>query len=172
MLDIYRELISRQYEASLCMLGVCFDRCPEARWNEPIANLEFCQAAFHVLFFTDVYLGANLESLRQQPFHQRHAQVFADYEELGDAAQQAQYEKPFINAYFQHCREKATQVVAAESAETLQQVANFDWIKFSRAELHAYNIRHIQHHTAQLSLRLRLDIDVDIPWISSGWRDV
>jgi hypothetical protein len=40
-----------------------------------------------------------------------------------------------------------------------------------RAELHVYNIRHIQHHSAQLIMRLRLDCDVDVPWISSGWRD-
>jgi len=29
--------------------------------------------------------------------------------------------------------------------------------KCSGAELHVYNIRHVQHHAAQLSLRLRLD---------------
>jgi len=38
----------------------------------------------------------------------------------------------------------------------------------SRAELHIYNIRHIQHYAAQLSLRLRLDTEVDIPWVSHG----
>jgi len=37
-----------------------------------------------------------------------------------------------------------------------------------RAELHVYNIRRIQHHAAQLNLRLRLDTNVDIPWIGSG----
>ena len=39
---------------------------------------------------------------------------------------------------------------------------------FTRAELHLYNIRHIQHHAAQLILRLRLDTDVDIPWVGRG----
>ena len=41
-----------------------------------------------------------------------------------------------------------------------------------RAELHVYSIRHIQHHAAQLSLRLRLDAGVAIPWIGVGWREV
>jgi hypothetical protein len=43
---------------------------------------------------------------------------------------------------------------------------------FSRAELYAYNTRHIQHHAAQLSLRLRIDAGVDIPWIGLGWREL
>jgi len=39
----------------------------------------------------------------------------------------------------------------------------------TRAKLHVVNIRHIQHHAAQLSLRLRLDHQEDIPWFSSRW---
>jgi hypothetical protein len=86
--------------------------------------------------------------------------------------QQATYGKSFIDTYLQHCRQKASQVIAAELTETLQTPATFDWLDFSRAQLHVYNIRHIHHHAAQLSLRLRLDTDIDIPWVGSGWRDV
>jgi MFS superfamily sulfate permease-like transporter len=32
-----------------------------------------------------------------------------------------------------------------------------------------YITRHIQHHAAQLILRLRRDFEVDIPWFKSGW---
>jgi hypothetical protein len=42
---------------------------------------------------------------------------------------------------------------------------------FSRAELHVYNIRHIHHHAAQLSLRLRLDTGRGVDWVGSGWRE-
>ena len=38
----------------------------------------------------------------------------------------------------------------------------------TRAELYVLNLRHIQHHAAQLSLRLRVDADAATPWISSG----
>ena len=69
MLETYKEIISQQFEATFCMLGTCIGRCPEASWNAPVANLQFCQVAFHTLFFADVYLGPDLESLRQQPFH-------------------------------------------------------------------------------------------------------
>lgn len=35
---------------------------------------------------------------------------------------------------------------------------------FSQAELHACNMRHIQHHAAQLTLRLRLDGMEQVLW--------
>ena len=41
----------------------------------------------------------------------------------------------------------------------------------SRAELYVYNTRHLQHHAAQLSLRLRLDAGVHTPWFGGGWRE-
>ena len=69
------------------------------------------------------------------------------------------YEKPFVLSYLQNVRRKAQDTIARESAEVLAGPSGFNWRKCSRAELHVYNIRHIQHHAAQLSLRLRLDAD-------------
>lgn len=172
MIDLYRELIARQFEAAFCMLGACVDRCPEDRWYESVANLKFCQAAFHVLFYADLYLSTTWEAVPAQAFHQEYAAVFGNYEELRDVAQQAVYEKPFIRTYLQFCRDKAARVVAAETEESLARSPGFDWLKFPRAEVHVYNIRHIQHHAAQLSLRLRLDTGDGIPWAGSGWREL
>jgi hypothetical protein len=72
----------------------------------------------------------------------------------------------------EHCRKKASAVIASETSDTLSAPCGFERRGFSRAELHVYNIRHIQHHAAQLSLRLRLDAKQDIPWIGSGWREL
>jgi hypothetical protein len=172
MLNTYKTLTTNQYEATFCMLQACIDRCPDGAWQGPVANLKFSQVAFHALFFGDVYLSRDLDSFRSQPFHREHADVFADYDELGDRERKAVFEKAFILEYLQHCREKAKEVIAAETTETLNAQAGIDWIKFSQAELHVYNMRHIHHHVAQLSLRLRLDTGEDIPWVGSGWRDV
>src|SRR5262249_18513593 len=96
---------------------------------------------------------------------------FRDYEEFEDRPQVLMYEKPFLLSYIQHVRGKAQDTIARESAEVLSGPSGFSWRKCSRAELHIYNIRHIQHHSAQLSLRLRLDTDVDIPWVSHAWKE-
>ncbi len=57
MVDTLKELITNQFEAALCTLSACIDECPEAAWNAPVANLAFCQAVFHTLFYADYYLG-------------------------------------------------------------------------------------------------------------------
>jgi len=172
MFATLKQLITNQYEAAFCTLGLCVDRCPESAWDSPVANLKFCQVAFHTLFFADYYLGRNAESLRAQPFHLDNAEFFRDYEELQPRRQELLYDRPSIKKYLEHCREKASTVVAGETEKALGGPCGFEPKTFSRAELHVYNIRHIQHHAAQLSLRLRIDSGIDIPWVGSGWRDV
>jgi hypothetical protein len=171
IVDTLRQLLAKQFEAALCTLNRCIDLCPEANWDAPVANLRFCQAAFHTLFFTDVYLGENPEALRQQAFHRNHPEFFRDYEEMENRAQVLLYDRPSIKRYLAHCRRKATDVLADETEESLNAQADFPRKTFSRAELHVYNIRHIQHHAAQLSLRLRLDARQDVRWVGSGWPD-
>jgi len=173
MLDTLKELLTHQYEASLCMLGLAVDRCPDASWNECVASWKFCQSAFHVVFFADVYLQPDddVDALKHQPFHIGHTRDFRDYEELEDRPQTQLYDKTFVLSYLQHVRRKARETVAGESAEVLAGTSGFRRRNCTRAELHVYNIRHIQHHAAQLILRLRLDTDVDVPWVGHAWQD-
>jgi hypothetical protein len=170
MLDLYKSLIVNQFEAALATLGMCIDRCPESLWNSRVARYPFSQTAFHTLFFTDFYLGANEDSFRRQPFHRENKDWFAEYEQLEDREPASTYEKSPIHAYLEHCRRKATEILAAETEASLNGLSGFPRRNFSRAELHVYNIRHIQHHAAQLILRLRLDAKVDVPWLETGWR--
>ncbi len=169
MIAVYKELAIHQFDAALCMLHRAVDRCPDDLWDSPVANHRFCQVAFHTLFFTDLYLGVDPDALRAQAFHLQHSDFFGDYEELEDRAPQRLYTKPSLETYLTHCRDKATDVIAGESAESLAQKCGFDWLDFSRAELHAYNVRHIQHHVGQLSLRLRIDAGDGVPWVRFGW---
>ena len=172
MLDTFKQLIAHQFEAALCTLHTCIDRCPEAVWNSRVGNHLFCQVAFHALFYVDYYLEPREGSFREQPFHRDHPRFFRDYEEFEDRAPQLLYDKPSIETYLEHCRKKAVETIASETADSLVAPAEFKRRTFSRAELHVYSIRHIQHHAGQLSLRLRLDAKEDVPWIGSGWRDV
>ena len=169
MLALYQSLIADQFAAALRMLGDAVAKCPDALWHEPVADWKFCQVAFHAVFYADVYLGSTLDSLQTQAFHREHAATFADYEDLQPLPPQATYEKPFIEKYLQHCRAKAMAVVPAETTDSLAHRPGFDWLDFSRAEVHVYNIRHIHHHAAQLSLHLRTKTGDGVAWQSSGW---
>ena len=173
VLDTLKQLLTHQYEGSLSALNLCVARCPERNWDERVANWKFCQTAFHVVMFTDLYLQPtdDVEAFKGQAFHVEHKADFREYEELEDRPQVLLYEQPFVLSYLQHVRHKARETIARESAEVLAGPSGFHWRKCSRAELHVYNIRHVQHHAAQLSLRLRLDAGVDIPWVSHAWKE-
>lgn len=172
MIEMLKQLLTSQYEASLCTLGHCIARCPDGLLNARVARYPFSQVVFHTLFYADHYLGADAESFRQQAFHVSNVDFFGDYEQLEDREPVCVYERPQIKAYLDFCRDKAVTTIARETADDLSAPARFPPKKFSRAELHVYNIRHIQHHAAQLILRLRLDTDINIPWIGAGWRDM
>ncbi len=169
MVDLFKSMIRAQYEASLRMLQHCIEKCPDSAWDAPVCNHAFCQSVFHTLFFTDAYLGPSVAAMGEQQFHKENPDFFRDYEELIDKKPEHLYDKPSIMRYLEHCRQKAEQVVGAETEASLAKAPCFDWHTFSRAELHVYNIRHIQHHVAQLSLRLRLNDQTDIQWVKSGW---
>jgi len=171
MIDLFKQLLVSQFEASLCTLAHAVEQCPEELWNAPVARYLFCQVAFHTLFFTDVYLGLSPESLTQQPFHRANAALFGDYEQMQEREPVTLYDRPQIMGYLDFCRSKASEAISMETAESLAAPAQFARRHFSRAELYLYNIRHIQHHAAQLIMRLRLDSDIDVSWIGAGWRD-
>jgi hypothetical protein len=155
------------------MLEACVERCPEAAWDAPVGSLAFCQVAFHTLFFTDYYLGRDDVSFRQQAYHREHADVFRDYEELESRPQKLLYERAAIVDYLAHCRHKFAEMLARETAESLAGPCGIARRRpMSQAELYLVNVRHMQHHAAQLSLRLRLDWQIEIPWVGSGGREL
>lgn len=171
MIETFKRLIASQFEASLCTLAHGIERCPDELWNARVAKYPFCQVAFHTLFFADFYLGPDADSFPRQPFHLATPILFGDYEQLQDREPVSLYERSQITSYLDFCRSKAAATIASETEMILNAPANFARRNFTRAEMHVYNIRHIQHHAAQLILRLRLDSNVDIPWIGAGWRE-
>lgn len=171
MIEAFKEAISGQFEADFCTLDGAIERCPETDWDARIVDLTFNQAVFHTLFFTDVYLSRDLASLRGQAFHRENAAVLGDYEELEPRRQQASYTRAFLRRYVEHGRDKARATLHGEDVSELERRPGFDWLDISRAEVHIRNIRHLQHHAAQLSLWLKMRGDEGVEWVGSGWRE-
>jgi hypothetical protein len=74
-------------------------------------------------------------------------------------------------AYLAACRQKLLETIGSETPESLQGASGFSRLPFSRGELHLYNIRHVQHHTGQLSAYLRRIVeDGERWWVKTGWR--
>lgn len=75
---------------------------------------------------------------------------------------EAPFSKEEILEYLQICR---GEIEVRVPALDLGSPSGFPWLRFSKLELQLYNIRHLQHHAAQLIDRLRTTGDVGIAWV-------
>lgn len=169
VLDLWKQVTTDQFVASLGALDACIECCADAEWHSRVANMTFDQVVFHTLFFTDCYLSVGTDEMLAQPFHADNRSFFRDYEELEDRAQENRYERAGILRYLSFCREKACVVIAAETEGSLSGPSGFSWLAFPRCGVHVYNIRHIQHHAGALSLHLRGRTGTGTRWVKAGW---
>jgi len=161
--------LASQLLASLSMLKDCIDRCPEKEWNERHQDYPFSQVVFHALFDCEYHLCDSVEDLKGQPFHRDNRKAFADYEELDDAAPRRLHDLDFILKYYEHCRLKVASEIETKSDAELQ-VPNSDVRRnMTKLERYANTIRHVQHHAAQLGLRLQLLNGEEMEWVSRGY---
>lgn len=152
--------------ASLEMLRYSIEQCPDKEWHQRHGDYPFSQVVFHTLFYTDFYLGRDDIPFKEQSFHRSHADIFGDYEEIRDVIPTRVYDRDFCREYLKFCVTKVSNVVDRETPAVLIDVSGISFRKMSRAELHVYNIRHIQHHAAQLGLRIQLITGDEMPWVS------
>jgi len=165
MIDLVKQVLANQFEASLCMMNDCVVKCPPAHWDGKVAKYPFWQVAYHTLCFVDLYLTVRHEAFVFRDLHP------GGWSEFDDEHPSRRFEQDELMRYLSICRQKAADTVAAETAETLAGPSGFEWLKFTRAETHVYNIRHIQHHTGQLGAYLRrFDEAINPKWVGSGWK--
>lgn len=165
MIDYFRTILTSQFEASLSMLGRCIRKCPDEHWEGKIGNGTFREVAYHTLYFVDLYLSPCAEAFEPREFHSRAGSRRIGADPSGGLARDETL------AYLLVCRRKAVETLAVETLDSLRAASGFARLPFSRGELHLYNIRHVQHHTGQLSAYLRRIADDGKGWwVKSGWR--
>ncbi|HLP19050.1 MAG TPA: DinB family protein, partial [Chitinophagales bacterium] len=78
------------------------------------------------------------------------------------------YSKQEIVAYLNQSREKCRQIIYALTDEKLterfKEGDNPNDMDYPILEILLYNLRHTQHHTAQLNMLLRQDLDKHMEW--------
>jgi uncharacterized damage-inducible protein DinB len=169
MIEYVRQIFTTQYEAALCMLNQCIAACPPEHWEGKIASGTFRWVAYHTMFFTDLYLSPTAEAFQLRDLHERGGDERRDEMSAG-------LDRAEALAYVNICRQKMLATLAAETPESLAGPSGFSWYQVTRGELHLINIRHLQHHTGQLSAFLRRvdessqDDPKTLRWIGSGWR--
>lgn len=167
METFWKTTIQQQFGAAVDMLENAMRDCPDELWSDPTKRPQwtrknvvgFWYVAFHTLFFLDYNLSESAEEfMPPAPFTR---------DELDPAGllPDRAYTKAELLGYLDHCRKKCHAVLEAMTEEKLRQRCGFKWLDLTGAELLLYNMRHVQHHAAQLNLLLRQTIDSAPPWI-------
>lgn len=174
MPDPWSRSILSQFEATLAMLAECIAACPDAHWDgsppDVVGTLPFWEVAYHTLCFADCYMSPSNEAFqaeiagRREGFHPR------GMEELSEEHPSRRMEREELRRYVVFCRERAARALGGETAESLAGPSGFSWVPMTRAEMHLYNLRHVAHHTGQLTAYLRR-VGKQTRWCKVGWRE-
>jgi hypothetical protein len=168
-----RSILASQYHAALAMLRDPIDRCPEDLWLDTTHRNAFWQIAYHTLFFTHLYMGKDRAAFRSWAEHQADVQQEDGFaSDTDDASGRPMIPSPYtknqVLAYWAFCDAMVDPFVAAVDLRSPE--SGFYWYTESKLEHQFINIRHIQHHAAQLADRLRATHDLGTPWVSSRRR--
>jgi uncharacterized damage-inducible protein DinB len=152
-----------QFEASLAMLDRCVRGCPPEHWDALIAKYPYWLVAYHTLYCTEGYLAPTEHDWQPHPrFHP------GGRSDIDDEYPSRRFTQCVLRAYAQHVLALARSALSAETDSSLAGPSGFSRLTFSRAELHLYNLRHVQHHTGQLGAFLHRN-RVSAPWVKTGW---
>jgi hypothetical protein len=161
-MDAIKSILS-QYHASLAMLRQAIELCPDDLWLVANERNRYWHIAYHTLFYTHLYVNASEADFTPWPKHQPACRL------LGTSSQELANVQPYSKAelliYHSICCE---QVADNVPKVPLDASSGFDWLPMNQFEVHLYNLRHMQHHTGQLTGRLRTVCDVGVPWVRLG----
>ncbi|HVI47897.1 MAG TPA: DinB family protein [Chitinophaga sp.] len=168
MLNTLKESLWQQFGASIDTLGNAIRRYPEDNWN---THRKFFYIAYHCLIFLDYYLTIPNNPDFTSPLPFTIAAEGADKgEALDDIIPDRIYTKQDLLEYLDTSREKCRQVIAGLTAEKISE----RWIEtdgdmdYAVLELLLYNMRHVQHHAAQLNMILRQVFNDAPKWVSGA----
>ena len=155
-----KKSIWNQFGASIDMIENAIKACPDKLWNDRSQNPEYWYMVYYTLFWLDLYLSGSVEGFAPpSPF---------TLDELDPAGvlPEKPYSKQALRSYLEHCRDKCLTTILALDIENAGRPCRFRWGEVRFTELLFYNMRHVQHHAAQLILILRQKIDMAPEWVA------
>ena len=153
-----RTVLKSQYHASLAMLREAVERCPPEEWVSTGHKNAFWQVSYHALFFAHLYLQRDEAAFR----------LWEQHRGEGDGISGEPYTQAQVLEYWEFCDRMVDDAVDALDLDCTE--SGFSWYRMSKLEHQFVNIRHIQHHAAQLIDRVRSAADVGIRWVAARQR--
>ena len=164
-----RSCLKSQYHAALKTLRAVIEKCPDDLWNAPAdAAPPFWRVAYHSLFFAHFYMQQSQEAFRPWAKHRDEANFISSVppEPRRPPKPCVPYTRADLLEYWYECDAMIDARVDALDLDAAQ--CGFPWYKMSTLEHQIVNIRHIQHHAAALSNRLRMLAGISIDWVGKG----
>jgi hypothetical protein len=155
----WREIVWRQLGAAIDMLENAMLACPDALWNDRSRKPEFWYLVYHTLFWLDFYLSESIEGFAPP------APFTLDEMDPAGLIPERPFTKDELQNYLEHGRRKCRAKIKELTDEKALQRCAVERLDLSDAELLLYNMRHVQHHAAQLNLILRQTIDSAPRWV-------
>ena len=159
MEDSLKTILWNQFGASIDMLKNAISACPNELWDSP---QKYWYTAYHVIFWLDYYLSdTDIEFSPHEPF------TLSEFDPEGMLPERV-YNKEELLAYLGFCRKKCHSLIMSLTEEIAAKRFVNEYRNYSTLEILLYNMRHVQHHAAQLNMLLRQN-GVESPrWVSQA----
>ena len=160
-----KAIIWNQFGASIDMLINVISNCPENYFEQ---DPRFYYIAFHSTIFLDYYLTIPPNDFSPLLAFTQKEQKDKPKEAIDDLIPDKIYSKEEIVHYITRSREKCKQLIESLTKEKLndrfKEGDEPNDMDYPILEILLYNLRHTQHHTAQLNMLLRQDLDKHMEW--------
>ena len=165
-----RASLKSQYHSALAMLKESIVRCPEETWYDETPKNACWQLAYHTLFFTHLYLQPDEAAFRPWPGERtgvRHPHGIAGPADPDSPLPflPSPYSKNEVLEYWEFCDRMVDGAV--ETLDFGRKESGFSWYPVPKLEHQIVNVRHVQHHAAQLADRVRAAAGVGVRWAGS-----
>ncbi|MBS0030428.1 hypothetical protein ACTJJ0_25645 [Chitinophaga sp. 22321] len=166
-----------QFGAVIDMFRNTLVLCPEETWH---TNKKFFYTSYHCLVFLDYYLTIPpINYVAPLSYTIAASADEIDEAALDDIVPDRMYSKGEMLHWLQLAREKCRHLMAGLTEEQLQgpwrpvsvgadELVSGQVLDYSVLEILLFNMRHVQHHTAQLNLLLRQEVNNAAEWVSAA----
>ena len=161
-INVLKSVIWSQFGAAIDSLEAAIASCPEQVWGDRALKPEFWYTVYHTLFWLDYYLTETPETFAPPAPYNK------DEMDPRGLLPDRVYTKAEMLTYLEHDRSKARARIAGLTEEKMRRIWHPKKPDFSVLEFLLYNMRHIQHHAAQLNVLLRQTTDDAPRWVSQA----
>ena len=152
-----KESMWYQFGAAIDMLGNALENCPDELWD---TDTRFWYIGYHTLFYLDYYLSETTENFSPpEPF------TLSELDPAGILPNRTYTKEELLN-YVRHGKQKCHDFIAGLTAESAEKRFINEYRNYSMIEILLYNMRHVQHHAAQLNLLIRQSNNNPPKWVS------